>query len=51
MPTDKIYYEPSAEGYEEIIRKRIEHWNALRKAARQKKAPPELPPDGEMRRG
>ena len=51
VPTDKIYYEPSAEGYEEIIRKRIEHWNALRKAARQKKAPPELPPDGEMRRG
>ena len=51
VPTDKIYYEPSAEGYEEVIRKRIEHWNALRKAARQKKTPPEPPPEGEMRRG
>ena len=40
VPTDKIYYQPSSEGYEEVIRKRIEHWNALRKAARQKKPPP-----------
>ena len=30
-PTDKIYYEPSEQGYEETIRKRIEYWNALRK--------------------
>ena len=39
VPTEKVYYEPTAEGYEEVIRKRIEHWNALRKAARQKKPP------------
>ena len=39
VPTDKVYYQPSAEGYEEIIRKRIEHWNGLRKASRQKKPP------------
>lgn len=39
VPTDKIYYKPSAEGYEEVIRKRIEHWNGLRKASRQKKTP------------
>ena len=32
VPTDKIYYVPSSEGYEDIIRKRIEHWNRLRKA-------------------
>ncbi len=30
-PTDKIYYEPSEQGYEAIIRKRVEHWNSLRK--------------------
>ena len=42
VPTDKVYYQPSAEGYEEIIRKRIEHWNGLRKASRQKK--PSAPP-------
>lgn len=39
VPTDKIYYEPTAEGYEEVIRKRIAHWNSLRTAARQKKPP------------
>ncbi len=31
IPTDTIYYEPTNQGYEDIIRKRIEHWNALRK--------------------
>ncbi len=31
VPTDKIYYEPTNQGYEETIRKRIEHWNSLRK--------------------
>ncbi len=31
VPTEKIYYEPTNQGYEEIIQKRIEHWNALRK--------------------
>ena len=39
VPTEKIYYDPSSEGYEEVIRKRIAHWNSLRKAARQKKSP------------
>ena len=38
VPTDKIYYHPSGEGYEDVIRKRVEYWNGLRKAARQKKA-------------
>ena len=51
VPTDKIYYEPTAEGYEEVIRKRIAHWNELRKAARRKRpgtpdAGPERPPRG-----
>ena len=37
VPTDKIYYQPSSQGYEDVIRKRIEHWNQLRKSARSKK--------------
>ena len=41
VPTDKIYYEPTSEGYEEVIRKRIENWNSLRKAARARKPPPD----------
>ncbi len=39
VPTDKIYYQPTSEGYEEVIRKRMEHWNHLRKA-RVRPAPP-----------
>ena len=31
IPTEKVYYEPTDQGYEETIRKRIENWNALRK--------------------
>ena len=31
VPTDKIYYEPTGQGYEETIRNRIEHWDSLRK--------------------
>jgi putative ATPase len=31
VPTDKIYYEPTEQGYEDTIRKRIEYWNSLRK--------------------
>ena len=27
VPTSKIYYEPTDQGYEETIKKRIEHWN------------------------
>ena len=30
VPTDKVYYEPTRQGYEETIRKRIEYWNSLR---------------------
>ncbi len=30
VPTDKIYYDPSDQGYEATIRKRIEYWNSLR---------------------
>ncbi len=49
VPTDKVYYSPSSEGYEEVIRKRIEHWDELRKTARQKaaSAPPRQKPKGE----
>lgn len=43
VPTDKIYYTPSGEGYEEVIRKRIEHWNSLRKAEKRKKSTPATP--------
>ena len=31
VPTDKIYYAPTDQGYEATIQKRIEYWNALRK--------------------
>ncbi|MDZ8120377.1 replication-associated recombination protein A [Pontiella agarivorans] len=31
VPTDKIYYAPTNQGYEDIIRKRIEYWNSQRK--------------------
>ncbi len=51
VPTDKTYYEPTSEGYEEVIRKRIEHWNALRKAARQRKPLPAPPSTDETGRG
>ncbi len=30
VPTSKVYYEPTNQGYEETIRKRIEHWNSKR---------------------
>ncbi len=40
VPTEKIYYVPSSQGYEEVIRQRIAHWDELRKAARRKKPPP-----------
>ena len=38
-PTDKIYYDPTSSGYEEIIRKRIEHWNSLRAPRKTDKKP------------
>jgi len=31
VPTDKVYYRPSDQGYEETIRRRLEHWDARRK--------------------
>ena len=51
VPTEKIYYDPSSEGYEEVIRKRIAHWNSLRKAARQKKSPASPSAKDEIGRG
>ncbi|NLB64860.1 MAG: replication-associated recombination protein A [Lentisphaerae bacterium] len=33
VPTDKIYYQPTAQGYEEIIAKRLAHWRQLRQKA------------------
>jgi len=35
VPTDKIYYTPTDQGYEETIRKRIAYWNVLRKKSRE----------------
>lgn len=37
IPTSKVYYEPTAEGYEDVIRKRMAHWEELRRAARRNK--------------
>ena len=38
VPTSKIYYDPTDQGYESTIRQRIEFWNQLRsKASQQKK--------------
>jgi putative ATPase len=34
VPTTKIYYEPTDQGYEETIRKRLEHWDTLKKKAK-----------------
>ncbi|MEN8255571.1 MAG: replication-associated recombination protein A [Verrucomicrobiota bacterium] len=30
VPTDKVYYDPTDQGYEATIRKRIEYWNGQR---------------------
>lgn len=30
VPTSKAYYTPGTQGYEDTIRKRMEHWNSLR---------------------
>ncbi len=35
VPTSKTYYEPGKQGYEETIRKRMDHWNSLRKQTRE----------------
>ena len=34
VPTGKIYYEPTSQGYEDTIAKRMAHWESLRKAPR-----------------
>ncbi len=34
VPTSKKYYQPTAQGYEDTIRKRIEHWDGLRKKSK-----------------
>lgn len=34
VPTDKVYYRPTQQGYEETISKRLAHWRALIEAAR-----------------
>ena len=39
MPTDKVYYQPASQGYEEVIRKRMEHWDHLRREARTAQTP------------
>ena len=42
VPTDKIYYDPTDQGYEQVIRQRIAHWNDLRRQARSER--PSTPP-------
>ncbi len=34
VPTSKVYYEPGDQGYEDTIRKRMEHWESLREKPR-----------------
>jgi putative ATPase len=36
VPTSKIYYTPTQEGYEDTIRKRLDHWKNLKKKPRKK---------------
>ncbi len=31
VPTTKVYYAPTSQGYEDVLRKRMEHWQSLRK--------------------
>ena len=47
-PTDKIYYAPTNQGYEEIIARRIAAWDERRRAARprKKETPPNEPAAG-----
>ena len=39
IPTSVVYYEPTRQGYEETIRERLAHWEALRKKQRQEREP------------
>ena len=45
LPTSAVYYEPTDQGYEETIRKRLEHWTCLR--TQQREAAPPRPPTKE----
>lgn len=38
LPTSKIYYSPASQGYEETIRKRMEHWDYIRKQTKESNA-------------
>ncbi len=38
VPTDQIYYRPTTQGYEDVIRKRIDHWDRMRQEARARKS-------------
>ena len=33
VPTDKVYYAPTDQGYEETLRRRLEAWRARRAAS------------------
>jgi putative ATPase len=35
IPTSKVYYRPTEQGYEDTIRKRLEYWKELRKKTRE----------------
>jgi len=39
VPTSKVYYEPGRQGYEETIRKRMDHWNSLRTQTKEQQTP------------
>jgi putative ATPase len=34
VPTSNVYYQPTGEGYEEVIRKRMEYWKSIREKQR-----------------
>lgn len=36
LPTEKVYYEPTEQGYEDTIRKRMAHWDLIRKQHKEK---------------
>lgn len=37
VPTDKIYYEPDGQGYEETIKNRLAYWQSLKESSRNQK--------------
>ncbi|MCA1808016.1 MAG: replication-associated recombination protein A [Lentisphaerae bacterium] len=40
VPTSAVYYRPGDQGYEIIIRQRLEHWRQIRMKQRRQQAPP-----------